>query len=58
MYVCIYIHVYTHVCMNSGGQPLAGPLDVCRQTLQRDGLKGFYRGITPNMLKVLFSGSI
>ena len=44
--------------MNTGGQPLAGPLDVCRHTFERDGFKGFYRGITPNMLKVFYSGSI
>jgi solute carrier family 25 phosphate transporter 23/24/25/41 len=31
----------------------AGPMDVVRQTAKADGLRGFYRGLLPNMLKVL-----
>jgi solute carrier family 25 phosphate transporter 23/24/25/41 len=31
----------------------AGPMDVVRQTVKADGLRGFYRGLLPNMLKVL-----
>ena len=30
-----------------------GPMDVISQTLKADRVKGFYRGLLPNMLKVL-----
>ena len=36
-----------------GGTIYAGPFDVAQKTFAVDGLRGFYRGLLPNMLKVL-----
>jgi solute carrier family 25 phosphate transporter 23/24/25/41 len=36
-----------------GGTKYDGPFDVARTTYAADGLRGFYRGLLPNMLKVL-----
>ena len=35
-----------------------GMADVFKRTFQREGLRGFYKGIFPNMLKVVPSASI
>ena len=36
-----------------GGNRSLGPIEVIRHTLESDGPRGFYRGLLPNMLKVL-----
>ena len=44
---------FRHVPVFEGGTRYSGPVDVARQTLAADGVRGFYRGLLPNMLKVL-----
>merc|ERR1712032_986358 len=41
-----------------GAPAYAGPLDCARQAVRSDGVFGLYRGILPNMLKVLPATSI
>lgn len=38
--------------------PYQGMADVFRRTFQHEGLRGFYKGIFPNLLKVVPSASI
>jgi len=59
---CTYPMNLIRTRLQASGMPGApayiGPLDCARRTVQSDGLFGLYRGILPNMLKVLPATSI
>lgn len=41
-----------------GGPAYGGMADVFKRTFEHEGLRGFYKGIFPNLLKVVPSASI
>lgn len=42
----------------NAGTAYSGMSDVFRRTFQHEGLRGFYKGLFPNLLKVVPSASI
>jgi len=42
----------------SDRRPKMGYTDFCKTILQRQGVRGFYTGLTPNLIKSVFSGGI
>lgn len=62
--ICLSFHTQTSIFARMQAQPTnadaayKGMSDVFRRTLQHEGFRGFYKGLFPNLLKVVPAASI